>query len=61
MRLKALKVREDHMMQVLLDARDQLGSVTQDQERYAKVLGSLIQQGLLQVRCFFLIEIICFG
>jgi len=49
-RLKALKVRDDHMAQVLVDAQEHLGSVTQDRERYAKVLGSLIQQGLLQVR-----------
>lgn len=38
------------MTQVLIDAREHLGSVTEDRERYAKVLGSLIQQGLLQVR-----------
>jgi len=48
-RLKALKVREDHIGSVLDDARQQLGNVNQDQGKYSQVLYSLILQGLLQV------------
>jgi V-type H+-transporting ATPase subunit E len=48
-RLKALKVREDHVESVLDDARQQLGNVTSDQGKYSQVLYSLILQGLLQV------------
>lgn len=48
-RLKALKVREDHVESVLDDARQQLGNVNQDQGKYSQVLYSLILQGLLQV------------
>jgi V-type H+-transporting ATPase subunit E len=48
-RLKVLKVREDHVHNVLDEARQQLGEVAQDRNKYARVLHSLILQGLLQV------------
>lgn len=48
-RLKVLKVREDHVRNVLEDARKRLGDVTRDQGRYREILESLILQGLYQV------------
>ncbi|XP_046984994.1 V-type proton ATPase subunit E [Schistocerca americana] len=48
-RLKALKVREDHVRSVLEDARKRLGEITKDQSRYSHVLHQLIMQGLLQL------------
>ena len=48
-RLKALKVREDHVRNVLDEARRRLGEVTRDQTKYSHILESLILQGLLQV------------
>ncbi|XP_075227877.1 V-type proton ATPase subunit Vha26 [Lycorma delicatula] len=48
-RLKALKVREDHVKTVLEDARRRLGEVTRDPTKYKKVLQALIVQGLLQI------------
>ncbi|KAF4533465.1 hypothetical protein B566_EDAN001194 [Ephemera danica] len=48
-RLKVLKVREDHVHNVLDDSRQQLGEVCRDQNKYARVLHSLILQGLLQL------------
>lgn len=48
-RLKALKVREDHVRNVLDEARKRLGEVTHDPARYREVLQLLIIQGLYQV------------
>lgn len=48
-RLKVLKVREDHIKDVLEEARKQLGHITKDDSRYSKVLYSLILQGLFQL------------
>jgi vacuolar-type H+-ATPase subunit E/Vma4 len=64
-RLKALKVREDHVESVLDDARQQLGNVNQDQGKYSQVLYSLILQGLLQVidtllKRYFLLKQNCY-
>jgi vacuolar-type H+-ATPase subunit E/Vma4 len=55
-RLKALKVREDHVRNVLEEARRRLGEVTRNPSKYADTLKSLILQGLLQVICM---EFIC--
>ncbi|XP_077259970.1 V-type proton ATPase subunit Vha26 [Temnothorax americanus] len=48
-RLKALKVREDHVRNVLDDARKRLGEVTQNSARYREILQLLIIQGLYQL------------
>ncbi|XP_015606969.1 V-type proton ATPase subunit E [Cephus cinctus] len=48
-RLKVLKVREDHVRNVLDEARKRLGEVTRDPSRYAQVLKSLIIQALYQL------------
>lgn len=48
-RLKVLKVREDHVRNVLDDARKRLGEITRDQGRYTEILKLLITQGLFQV------------
>lgn len=48
-RLKVLKVREDHVRNVLDEARKRLGEVTRDQSRYSQVLKSLVIQSLYQV------------
>ncbi|GLG93283.1 V-type proton ATPase subunit E [Gryllus bimaculatus] len=48
-RLKALKVREDHVRNVLDDARKRLGDVTANPSQYQKVLQQLIIQGLFQL------------
>lgn len=48
-RLKALKVREDHVRNVLDEARKRLGEVTHNTARYREVLQLLIIQGLYQV------------
>ncbi|XP_053697378.1 V-type proton ATPase subunit E [Sabethes cyaneus] len=48
-RLKVLKVREDHVANVLEECRRRLGEVTRDQVRYGEVLSALITQGLLQL------------
>lgn len=48
-RLKVLKVREDHVRNVLDDARRRLGEVVRNPQRYGEVLKSLTVQGLLQV------------
>ncbi|XP_015834011.1 V-type proton ATPase subunit E isoform X1 [Tribolium castaneum] len=47
-RLKVLKVREDHVHNVLDDARKRLGEITNDQARYSQLLESLILQSLYQ-------------
>lgn len=48
-RLKVLKVREDHVHQVLDDTRKRLGEVTRNQTKYSEILETLILQGLYQV------------
>lgn len=48
-RLKALKVREDHVRNVLEEARKRLAVVAQDTGRYREILQLLIIQGLYQV------------
>ncbi|XP_020290244.1 V-type proton ATPase subunit E [Pseudomyrmex gracilis] len=48
-RLKALKVREDHVRNVLDEARKRLGEVTRDTGRYKEILHLLIIQGLYQL------------
>ncbi|KAL0275488.1 UNVERIFIED_CONTAM: hypothetical protein PYX00_003320 [Menopon gallinae] len=45
-RLKVLKVREDHVQNVLDEARRHLGEITKDPANYSKVLKSLIVQAL---------------
>lgn len=49
-RLKVLKVREDHVRNVLEDARHLLGEITKDVNRYKQVLQTLIVQALFQVK-----------
>lgn len=48
-RLKVLKVREDHVRNVLEEARKRLGEVTRDSHRYTEILKTLILQALYQV------------
>ncbi|BFF89826.1 V-type proton ATPase subunit E [Drosophila madeirensis] len=48
-RLKVLKVREDHVSNVLDDARKRLGEVTKNEGEYKAVVTKLIVQGLFQV------------
>jgi len=48
-RLKVLKVREDHVRNVLDEARKRLGEVTRDHPKYQAILGALILQGLYQI------------
>jgi V-type H+-transporting ATPase subunit E len=48
-RLKALKVREDHIRTVLDEARKRLSQVTANHSQYAKVLETLILQALFQI------------
>jgi len=48
-RLKTLKVREDHVGEVLNEARKRLVKVTSDPELYREVLKKLILQAILQV------------
>ncbi|EFN82559.1 V-type proton ATPase subunit E [Harpegnathos saltator] len=48
-RLKALKVREDHVRNVLDEARRRLGEVIHDSSRYKEILQLLIIQGLYQL------------
>ncbi|KZC06233.1 V-type proton ATPase subunit E, partial [Dufourea novaeangliae] len=45
-RLKVLKVREDHVRNVLDDARKKLGEITKDPAHYREILKLLIIQGL---------------
>lgn len=49
-RLKTLKVREDHVGDVLDEARKRLVQVTNDPDLYREVLKKLILQAILQVR-----------
>ncbi|KAF5304427.1 hypothetical protein FQR65_LT07957 [Abscondita terminalis] len=48
-RLKVLKVREDHVRNVLEEAHKRLGAVTQNSSRYSEILQTLILQGLYQL------------
>jgi len=48
-RLKVLKVREDHVRNVLEEARKKLGEVTRDDAKYAELIKTLILQGLYQL------------
>lgn len=48
-RLKALKVREDHVRNVLDEARKKLTEVTHNTAQYREILQLLIIQGLYQV------------
>lgn len=48
-RLKVLKVREDHVRNVLDEARRRLGEVTKDTQKYSEICRTLILQGLYQV------------
>lgn len=48
-RLKVLKVREDHVRNVLEEARKRLGDITTDQRKYAEILKTLMLQALFQV------------
>jgi len=49
-RLKTLKVREDHVSDVLDEARKRLVKVTNNPDLYREVLRKLILQAILQVR-----------
>lgn len=51
-RLKVLKVREDHVRNVLDEARKRLGEVTRDHGKYSELIKTLILQGLYQVKMF---------
>lgn len=48
-RLKALKAREDHICNVLEEARNKLSLVTRDPTMYQELLRKLITQGLFQL------------
>jgi len=48
-RLKVLKVREDHVRNVLDDARKRLGEVTRNTSKYSEILQTLILQALYQL------------
>lgn len=48
-RLKVLKVREDHVRNVLEDARKRLGEVTSNTAKYSEILTTLTLQGIYQV------------
>jgi len=48
-RLKVLKVREDHVRNVLEEARKRLGEVTSNDAKYAELIKTLILQGLYQL------------
>lgn len=48
-RLKVLKVREDHVRNVLDEARKKLGEVTSNDSKYQEILATLILQSLYQL------------
>lgn len=48
-RLKVLKAREEHIRNVLEEAKKKLIDVTKDREMYKKVVHKLIAQGLFQM------------
>lgn len=49
-RLKVLKVREDHVRDVLDEARSRLAGVPKDKKLYSDLLVTLMVQALFQVR-----------
>lgn len=55
-RLKTLKVREDHVSDVLDEARKRLIKVTSNPELYREVLKKLILQAILQVSELYLMK-----
>ncbi|SJX64203.1 probable Vacuolar ATP synthase subunit E [Sporisorium reilianum f. sp. reilianum] len=48
-RLKILQTREQHLQSLFDAAREKLNGIAKDQEKYKKLLGELILQGLLQL------------
>ncbi|KAK2575875.1 hypothetical protein KPH14_007246 [Odynerus spinipes] len=48
-RLKVLKVREDHVRNVLDEARKKLEEVNQDPSKYSHIMSLLITQGIFQL------------
>jgi V-type H+-transporting ATPase subunit E len=48
-RLKCLKAREDHLRNVLDEARSNLSKISSDPARYPSILKGLIMQGLFQL------------
>lgn len=56
-RLKVLKIREDHVRDVLDEARKRLGEVMQDSSQYRELLKLLIVQGLCRVQDFTDVQI----
>jgi len=48
-RIKCLKAREDHMRNVLDEARSNLSKISADPQRYPAILKGLMMQGLLQL------------
>jgi len=48
-RLKSLKVRDDHVMTVLEEAKGRLSTIVQDKDKYGSILQSLLTQGLCQL------------
>lgn len=48
-RLKALKVREDHVRDVLDEAKRRLTEIPKNEAKYVDLLRKLLIQGLLQV------------
>lgn len=54
-RLKVLKVREDHVRNVLDEARKRLAEVPKDTKLYSELLTTLIVQALFQVCNTFLV------
>lgn len=48
-RLKCLKAREDHLRNVLDEARANLSKISADEKRYPSILKGLIMQALLQL------------
>lgn len=58
-RLKALKVREDHVRNVLDEARKRLGEVAHNPTKYREILQLLIIQGLYQVIILIILCLLC--
>jgi len=48
-RLRVLKTREDHIKNLLEEARQRLGTLTRDQAGYTRLLEGLVTQGLFQM------------
>lgn len=48
-RLRVLRSREDHIKTILDEARQRVGDITRDKQRYRVVLQGLISQGLFQM------------